>query len=174
MSFDAGQWLLLAASVGTILSALVVTFHPNILYASLALLGTFFGVAVLFLFAGADFLAGAQVIVYIGGVTILILFALMLTQANYGEEVRPESRRKFWRGAGIFLALAVPASLYFADHLSDAIPQVTPERAAEFSLTPKTSVIGEALLGAYLLPFEAITVLLLGALIGAVWIARPR
>src|SRR5580658_4857786 len=69
--------------VMTVGSAFIVVGQPNILYASVALLFAFLGVAVMFVYAGADFIAGAQVIVYIGGVTILILFAIMLTQWLY-------------------------------------------------------------------------------------------
>jgi len=54
------------------------------------------------------------------------------------------------------------------------LPPQTPEALEKFSSTPKTALIGQALLGSYLLPFEAITILLLGAMVGAVWLARPE
>ena len=85
---DGNKIVLFLAELLTVVSALLVAFHPNILYASIALLFTFMGVAVMFVYAGADFLAGAQVIVYVGGVTILILFAIMLTQWLYQMKLR--------------------------------------------------------------------------------------
>ena len=164
--------VLLLAEAVTIFSAILVAFHPNILYASVALLFTFMGVAVMFLYAGADFLAGVQVIVYVGGVTILILFAIMLTQWLYQVKLRDVGNK-------MFLPLLTAAILFFPllykaiTQLGEFVLQTPPEKFAEFSSSPKTAAIGKELLGAYVLPFEAITILLLGALVGAVWLARP-
>lgn len=77
------KWILLIAELLTVGSALIVAINPNILYSAVFLLFSFLGIAVMYLFAGADFLAGVQVVVYVGGVTILILFAIMLTQWLY-------------------------------------------------------------------------------------------
>ena len=163
--------VLLAAELMTLLSALLVAFHPNILYASIGLLFTFLGVAVMFVYAGADFLAGVQLIVYVGGVTILILFAIMLTQWLYNVSLRD---------LGSKLLLPIAAALLFFPLLYSAVTdlgkivnQTPPEKMAEFTASPKTHAIGRALLTTYVLPFEAITILLLGALVGAVWLARP-
>lgn len=157
----------------TVASAIIVAFHPNILYASIALLFSFIGVAIMFLFAGADFLAGAQVIVYVGGVTILVLFAIMLTQWMYQLKLR-DIRTKMLIPLAV-VGLAVVPFLYKALHeLSQSVLAAPPEKLAEFAALPKTNLIGNALLTTYILPFEAITVLLLGALVGAVWIARPK
>ena len=164
--------VLLLAEILTVASALIVGFHPNILYASVFLLFTFCGVAVMFLFAGADFLAGAQVIIYVGGVTILILFAIMLTQWLYKIKLS-DIRNKMVVPA--LLSAAVGVFLYRALHqMVAALPPQTPEALEKFTATPKTAAIGQALLGGYLFPFEAITILLLGAMVGAVWLARPE
>lgn len=164
--------VLLLAEIFTVASALIVGFHPNILYASVFLLFTFCGVAVMFLFAGADFLAGAQVIIYVGGVTILILFAIMLTQWLYKIKLA-DIRNKMVIPA--LLSAAVGLFLYKALHqMVAALPPQTPEALEKFTSTPKTAAIGQALLGSYLFPFEAITILLLGAMVGAVWLARPE
>ena len=164
--------VLLLAEAMTVLTAVVVAFHPNVLYASMALLFTFMGVAVMFLFAGADFLAGVQVIVYVGGVTILILFAIMLTEWLY--QVKP-----FDIANKLVIPIAVAAIFFFPllyralSQLSETILKTPPEKLGEFSISPKTHAMGQALLGNYVLPFEAITILLLGALVGGVWLARP-
>src|ERR1041385_1939527 len=80
--------VLFAAELLPLASAVIVALHPNILYGSIALLFTFLGVAVMFVYAGADFIAGTQVVVYVGGVTILVLFAIMLTQWLYQLKLR--------------------------------------------------------------------------------------
>lgn len=164
--------VLFAAEVLTLVAAIVATFHPNVLYGAISLLMAFLGVAVMYVFAGADFLAGAQVIVYIGGVTILILFAIMLTQWLYQMKLRDIGTKLLAPviiGVGLFVMLVKA--------LLDINPQAAAtqlEASQKFLNAPKTPLIGEALLNGYLLPFEAVTILLLGALVGAVWIARPR
>lgn len=156
----------------TVLAAVLVALHPNILYASISLLFAFLGVAVMFIYAGADFLAGAQVVVYVGGVTILVLFAIMLTQWLYQVSIRDV-------GTKILVPVLVAAAFvsFLAPglrDLADWILKTPPPKFAEFAASPKTQVLGNALLGNYVLAFETITILLLGALVGAVWLARPR
>ncbi len=170
---DGMKLTLFLAEILTLISAFVVAFHPNILYATIFLLFAFLGVAVMFVYAGADFLAGAQVIVYVGGVTILILFAIMLTQWMYQvklKDVRDRMVIPFF-----LLLLGIVPFLYKGLHeLADSVLKTPPTGFDAFAGAPKTSMIGQALLSSYVLPFEAITILLLGALVGAVWLARPR
>lgn len=168
-----GQKLvLLLAEIFTVSSAVIVALHPNILYASVALLFTFMGVATLFVFAGADFLAGVQVIIYVGGVTILILFAIMLTQWMYRVNLR-DVRSKLFLPIVLGIAVFYPGLLAGLYDLSSRMQPADIEKLAQFTATPKTAALGELLLGPYVLPFEMITILLLGALVGAVWLARP-
>jgi len=165
--------VLLGAEVLTIFSAILVTFHPNVLHAGVALLTAFLGVAVMFLFAGADFLAGAQVVIYAGGVTILILFAVMLTHWLYQIKLR-DVRSRFLVPI-VVVALGILPFLFSAlkeFNFASSLP--TGDAVTKFATMPKTALLGDALLNQYLLPFEGITVLLLGALVGAVWIARPQ
>ena len=68
-----------------VVSVLLVVFHPNILYAAFSLLATFFSVAAFYVFIGADFLAGVQVLIYVGGILILILFLEEETKAKHDE-----------------------------------------------------------------------------------------
>ncbi len=165
--------VLFLAEVLTVASAVLVTFHPNILYAAVFLLFTFMGVATMFIFAGADFLAGVQVIVYVGGVTILLLFAVMLTHWLYHIKLRDIRHQLvipiFVVGVGL-----LPFLFRALRHLSKSAQTVPMEKMSEFVASPKTSLIGDALLAQYLLPFEAVTILLLGALVGSVWLARPK
>lgn len=165
--------VLLLAEIVTLGSAIIVAVHPNILYSAVFLLFALLGVAVMYLFAGADFLGGAQIVVYVGGVTILILFAIMLTQWMYQLKLR-DVRNKFVIPALVVTFGIVPFLFKGLKSLAPVANQLAPEKVAEFAGTPKTFEIGKALLGSHLLPFEAITILLLGAMVGAVWLARPR
>lgn len=172
MEFSANaKFVLLLAQIITVSSAVLVAFHPNILRAAVSLLFAFLGVAVMFLFAAADLLAGVQVIIYVGGITILILFAIMLTQWMYFAKLKDARFRLIPPLVILFFGMLIP--LHKA--LKGLFPptEMKAELFAEFANSPKTHAVGEALLGNYVLPFEAITVLLLGALVGAVWLARP-
>lgn len=170
---ETAKVILLLAQALTIGSAILVAFHPNILYASVALLFTFLGVAVLFIYVGADFVAGAQVVVYVGGVTILILFAIMLTNWLYQVKLRDVRSKMIIPVIVVALGL-LPFIYKGVQWLGQYTLQKTPEGFENFAWSPKTKAMGEALLGNYLLPFEGITILLLGALVGAVWLARPK
>ncbi len=165
--------VLFAAEILTVASALIVTLHPNVLYASVSLLFAFLGVAVMFVYAGADFIAGAQVVVYVGGVTILILFAIMLTQWLYKMNLKDLPGKLLLPVAIVGMGL-VPALYKVMHELALFIEKTPPADMEKFADLPKTAVLGQALLSTYVLPFEAITILLLGALVGAVWLARPK
>lgn len=165
--------VLLVAEVVTVVSACTVAFHPNILYSAVALLFTFLGIAVMFLFAGADFLAGVQIIIYVGGVTILVLFVIMLTRWLYQMKLR-DMRTKLLIPFVIVALGLIPFLNRGITELASIIKVKSPVSMSPFASSPKTMAIGEALLNQYLLPFEGITILLLGALVGAVWLARPR
>jgi len=170
---DGMKTVLLLAELLTMGTALIAAISPNILYAAVALLFSFLGVAVMYLFAGADFLAGVQIIVYVGGVTILILFAIMLTQWLYRLKLK-DVGNKFLLPLVVLALGLVPFLHRGLTELGKMVKAAPPEKMAEFAAAPKTAIIGKALLTNYVLPFEAITILLLGALVGAVWLARPK
>jgi NADH:ubiquinone oxidoreductase subunit 6 (subunit J) len=165
--------VLVAAEFLTMASALIVALHPNILYASVGLLFAFIGIAVMFVYAGADFIAGTQVVVYVGGVTILILFAIMLTTWMTKFKMKDLWNRLLLPAVVLALAL-VPFLTHVLHELGNYVEKSPIPTMEAFAATPKTSALGLALLSSYLLPFEAITILLLGALVGAVWLARPK
>ncbi len=140
-------------------------FSRNIVRAVFALLGTFFGIAVLYGMLSADFVAAIQVLVYVGGIQVLLLFAVMLTS-------HIESAQTSSRVAGlipglltgiVLLAILVPLMLH-APWLQSG--------AGSYQAT--TASIGEALLGPALLPFEVLSIVLLGVVIGAVVVARRQ
>ena len=153
-------WLV---AVFTIVSASFVVLNNQLLYSAIALLFSLFGVAGLYIFLWADFIAGIQLLVYIGGINVLIIFGIMLT--NKISSVRL-SQTNVQQGVGAVVAL------WFLILISLVISK-TPWLQIEASEPAETvSVIGTLLLTKYLLPFEAISLLLLGALIGAALLSR--
>ena len=153
-------WLLAAF---TIISASFVVLNNQLLYSAIALLFSLFGVAGLYIFLWADFIAGIQLIVYIGGINVLIIFGIMLT--NKISSVRL-SQTNVQQGVGAVVALWLMI-------LISLVISKTPWLLNE-SVEPSETVgpIGTLLLSKYLLPFEAISLLLLGALIGAALLSR--
>ena len=154
-------WVFAVLTVG---SAAVVVLSRTLIYSAFALLFTFFGVAGLYVLLGADFLAATQLLVYVGGILVLLLFGVMLTHRIYDLDLRSETTQ-FAPGAivaaGLFVILAATA--------------IRSEWAAtERPPAPTTAEIGRLFMGQYLLAFEAASVLLLVALVGAAMIVRRR
>jgi NADH:ubiquinone oxidoreductase subunit 6 (subunit J) len=146
-------------------SAAMVAFSRNIIYSAFSLLGTFGGVAGLYVLLGADFVAGVQLLIYVGGILIIILFAVMLTHRITDVEITN-------RAVGRFPALVIMALLIFL--LVQTVQETPWLKAKETSFLPTTAAIGDLFLESYLLPFELASVVLLVALIGAVTISRQE
>lgn len=149
----------------TVVSAGMVAFSRNIIYSAFSLLGTFMGVAGLYIFLGADFVAAAQVLIYVGGILVLILFAVMLTHRITDVAITN-------RAAGRIPALIVVGVLLLL--LIQAIKETGWVRAKEVAFSPTTAKIGDLFLEQYLLPFELASVILLAAMIGAVVLSRKE
>lgn len=148
----------------TVASAAVVVLSRTLIYSAFALLVTFFGVAGLYVLLGADFLAATQLLVYVGGILVLLLFGVMLTHKIYDLDLRSETTQL---ASGLIVAAGLVVILT-ALALKTEWPSVARAPAAT------TSAIGRLFLGQYLLPFEAASVLLLVALLGAAMIVRRR
>lgn len=149
-------------SILTLGSAGVVAFSGNIIHSTLALLGTFMGIAGLYITLSADFLAATQVLVYVGGTLTLILFAVMLTsRIGKSRESNPSTSPVTAFGLVTLVLLILGRVIAVTKWPSAAQPAM-----------PSTASIGHAFLGDFLLPFELASVLLLGALIGALVLAR--
>jgi NADH-quinone oxidoreductase subunit J len=163
------DFMFVAFAVLAVGGALVMAFHRNIVHSVFALVGSLFGVGGLYWTLGADFLGATQLLLYVGGVTVLLLFAVMLTTR---ESARVSIMRNLLMAPVVgFLGYAVlQAYTGVQAVLADAghVPVADPE--------PTTNAIGTLLLEreSYLLPFEAISVLLLVVLVGAVTLARRR
>ena len=146
----------------TLASAGAVAFSKNVIHSTLALLGTFVGIAGMYVTLAADFLGAVQLLVYVGGTLTLILFAVMLTsRIEEGKHTNP-SRGIFLAAPLVVVVLAILGKIASSTEWTETVrPQ-----------TPATAKLGHAFLGPYLLPFELASVVLLGALIGAVVLAR--
>lgn len=151
--------LLAALTLG---SAGVVAFSKNIIHSTLALLGTFLGIAGLYITLSADFLAATQILVYVGGTLTLILFAVMLTSRIDEMKVSNPSG-----GLAVGFGLITVLLLVLG-----RVATQTPWPSEARPVVPSTAKLGHAFLGEYLLPFEIGSIVLLGAMIGAVVLAR--
>ncbi len=147
----------------TVLSAFIVVLNKNLIHSAVALLFTFFGVAGLYAFLWADFMAAAQVMIYIGGILVLIMFGIMLTNKIQSVNISHSSMQK---NAGAVVVVAILGLLIW-------MIQKTPWKitTAEEPIQT-TGQIGNLLMSEYLLPFEVASILLLAALIGAAMLSR--
>jgi len=163
MSVEAVVFWMLALL--TVLSAAVVVLARSLIYSAFALLFTFLGVAGFYFMLGADFLAATQMLIYVGGILVLLLFGVMLTHKIYDLDLKSEVTQ-FVPGlivaGGIFVILAATAVR-------------TPWAAGPGRPpAPTTEQIGQLFMSRFLLPFEAASILLLVALIGAAMIVRRK
>jgi NAD(P)H-quinone oxidoreductase subunit 6 len=162
---ELGSVVFLLVAAVTLVSAAMVAFSRNIIYSAFSLLGTFAGVAGIYVFLGADFVAGVQVLIYVGGILVLILFAVMLTHRITDVQITN-------RAAGRVPALAIVAILLAL--LVQTIRETNWAKAKEIVYAPTSAQIGDLFLQNYLLPFELASLVLLVALIGAVVLARKE
>jgi NADH-quinone oxidoreductase subunit J len=143
----------------------VVVFAPKLIDSAFALLFTLFGVAGLFAFLGADFLAAAQVLVYVGGVLVILLFGVLLTRRIQDTEIRVGANQ-VWVGSLVSAAVLSLLSVFIFRAEWIELPESPPE--------PTTASIGNLLMTRFVLPFEVASIFLLAALIGAVIIGRSE
>lgn len=159
----AAQIIFYVVAAITVGFAAVVAFSRNIVYSAFALVGALMGVAGIYILLAADFVAMVQVLLYVGGIVVLTIFAVMLTQGIGDVAV---SNRAAGPVAGLSViglagAVMLYATLRTPWHFSRAV-----------SVSATTYGVGNAFLGAYVLPFEVASLVLLAALIGAVVISR--
>ena len=152
--------LIIAITLG---SALMVVVSKQLLYSAIALLFTLFGIAGLYIFMWADFMAGVQVVVYIGGILVLLIFGIMLTNKISSVNI---SHTSLQIGVGAVVTLGVLGFLISMINNTSwlQLSSVEPSQTADS--------IGRLLMMDFLLPFEVASLLLLGALIGAAMLSR--
>src|SRR5690349_11990182 len=160
--------IFLVLSAFTLAAGIMVVTVKNIIHSALWLIASFFTVAAMYLLMEAEFIAIVQVLVYVGAISILVLFAIMLTRHVTGEGVR-QLYQRWWIAllvaAGLFALLIVP-TVYNYEWKT-----VPPPPAGQQATISSSVQIGMAFMREYLLPFEIASVLLLVALIGAIVIA---
>src|SRR5271154_3256084 len=157
------QVIFYALSALTVGSAAFVAFSRNIVYSTFALLGAFMGVVGIYILLAADFVAMVQLLVYVGGILVLTIFAVMLT-AGIGDVT--VSNRAVGTGSAVFSVGNVGFGVVYAKKRTQW------HQVAAFTPAPTTYAIGNAFLGDYVLPFEVASLVLLAALIGAIVISR--
>ena len=148
----------------TVVPCFWVALSSNIVHAAFSLLVTLFGVAGLYVLLGADFIGVIQVIVYIGGILVLIIFGVMMTQRG---KLLPLSVQLPGKFIGSLLTGVILAALAVV-----ATRSLWPVAVSPREPEPTSAAIGNLLLGKYLIAFEVASVLLLAALVGAVLIVR--
>ena len=147
-----------------VFSAILVITRRNVIHSAAFLGATLFAVAGIFLTLHAEFLAGVQVIVYVGGILVLFVFVIMLL--NLPQDEDGADRLRWLKFAGI------PLGLFFLFLVVATLWDVEPLRGAQAGITGSPQAIGQSLFTDYLLPFEATSLLILIALVGAVIFAK--
>ena len=169
------NFLFIISSLMTLVCAVLVVTTKDIMHACIYLLGSLLGVAGLYITLGADFVAATQMVVYVGGVVILMVFAVMLTggsngqkENKYGIEKIALMGNKKTYAWGLISAMILGCSAY------KIIENIIIDEGIQLAaFEPTTAKIGELLLTDHVLAFEISSILLLGALVGAALIARP-
>lgn len=172
------QFLFLTSALLTVGCAIAVAVTKNIMHSCIFLLGSLIGMAGLYATLGADFVAVTQIMVYVGGIVILMLFAVMLTggkdfvsRAQNLLGLAPSMGNKWTYGVGLLVGIVFLATNV---KLIMNIVKTAPAKTFGSEFPSTVNQIGHLLVKDHVLAFELSSVLLLGALVGAAIIARPR
>jgi NADH-quinone oxidoreductase subunit J len=159
------QVVFVVLAVGAVGCAVGVVSTRNIFHSALLLIACFFTVAGFYILLQAPFLAAVQVLIYVGAIAVLILFAIMLTERMMGKAVTAWNEQ-WWVALVVAIVLAA-VMLYVV---------VSANWQISNGSTPADAIVslGQTLLSTYVLPFEVASVILLMALIGAIIIAREE
>lgn len=153
-------FLLIGIATGA--AAIATVTSRNLVHAALFLAVTLSGIGAEFLVLKADFVALVQLIVYVGAIAVLFLFGLMLTRAPIGREALDSQNRQ--------LGLVVSVSMFGV--LMSLIVQAFKDRTAPVPSGPNINELGTSIFSTWVLPFEILSMLLLGALVGSILLSR--
>jgi NADH-quinone oxidoreductase subunit J len=153
----------------TLSGALLTVTRRNPVHCALALIFSLLGVAGLFLTAAAEFLFAVQILLYVGGVMVLFLFVIFLIHLEEAAKQRQYSRQ--WPVALAVLAVVAAETLVL---LKTGLGSLPPKPLPRLNAQGNTERIGDVLFYQFALPFEAASVLLLVAIVGAVWMTKKR
>ena len=148
-----------------IITSIGVCVSKNLVHAAVYLFFSLFMVAGLYIFLYADFLAAVQVIVYVGGILVLIIFGVMLTNRLEKPSINISSMNQFLAALLCLLLFIVQCFAILNGKWISSNNEI---------IDNSSKIIGNLILNEYLLPFEVVSILLLGALIGAATIARRK
>lgn len=158
-------------AAGIVFAAVRVVTSQNVVHAALWLVAVLAGVSAQYVLLAAEFVAATQVLVYIGAVMVLFLFGVMLTRTRIGRD-QDLTHRHWWGGAITALALFGVMAYALIDEFGwTKTPLPADTRIATVDGS-NTATVSDSIFSTYLLPFEAISVLLLAALVGAIVLAR--
>lgn len=172
------QFLFISSALLTVGCAIAVATTKNIMHSCIFLLGSLIGIAGLYATLGADFVAVTQIMVYVGGIVILMLFAVMLTggkdfvsRAQNLLGLAPSMGNKWTYAVGILVAI-----VFLSTNISliMGVMKIHPAKTFGNEFPSTVNQLGHLLIKEHVLAFELSSVLLLGALVGAAIIARPK
>jgi NADH-quinone oxidoreductase subunit J len=164
VSLDVLLFTVIASATG--LSALAVVLTRNVVRAAVWLLFTLIGVSLLYFLLGAEFVGATQLIVYVGGTMVLVVFGVMLTAQQ--QFLRIRTRPQEWAVGGLL------AACLFALLVTVSLRLGAGKDAPPADPMPGAGPLGVGFLGPYLLPFEIVSVHLLVVLVGAAYLARAK
>ena len=158
------DFIFIILAITTVLSSIYVVTSKNLVRSAVALFFTLFGMGGFYVMLYADFVAGAQILIYVGGVLVLIIFGVMLTNKMDKPSIANSSRNQIVAGivSIVFFMVQVVVIL------------TTPWENDGVVLDETVKEIGRMLMKEYILPFEIVSILLLAALIGAATLARKK
>jgi NADH:ubiquinone oxidoreductase subunit 6 (subunit J) len=162
-------WVAIAFVILSVLivgSSLAVVLLPRIVHSALALVFFFLTISGVYILLQAEFIAATQIVIYVGAITVLFLFAIMLTHHSYAPDSNPANSQL---PAAAVVALATVATLG-AVVSQTTLPVST--TATPGGVADVTRTLGQLLMGPFVLPFEIAGLLLLAAMIGAIVIAK--
>ncbi len=164
---DAALFYIFAAM--TLAGAFATVTLRNPIHCAISLIGSLLGIAGLFLLQAAEFLFAVQILLYVGGVMVLFLFVIMLIHLEEAAKLRQYSRQ--WPVA---VAALLAVFIEIATFLNAGFPSLPPSPAPRLIVPGNTERIADSLFYVYALPFEAASLLLLIAIVGAVWMAKKK
>ncbi len=150
-------------ALAMVAAALRMVTTRNVVHAALYLVVVLAGVAGMFILLGAEFVGVTQVLVYIGAIVVLFLFGIMLTKGSFGEDDGVTGERRLVAGLVGLLVFGVMAAALVESFEDAELSRSGPSTTAE---------LADSIFSDYIVPFEAVSVLLLAALIGAIVVAR--
>ena len=162
--FLSGSIFYLIAIVSIIFAILSVTLK-NMFHSALALIVMLLGVAAVYIYLDAEFLALVQVLIYVGAIMALVIFAVMLTAEIYNKNIKRHNQQKL---ISLIIASGMAGFLIFV------LSRFKAKNGISFFEPLTLSMIGKELLTKYVLPFELISIILLAALVGSAAISKKE